>query len=140
MKTKKYPIPAVDIIIEKGDKIVLIHRAIYPFMNKLTIPGGHVDHGEMVEHAAVREAKEETGLKVKLKAILGVYSNPKRDPRYHTISIVFISKPLKGKIKSSREGEVHWFSLNKIDLKKMGFDHATILKDYIKLKKRLNKA
>lgn len=139
MKNEKHPIPMVDIIIEKNDKILLIHRAIYPYKNSMVLPGGHVEYGEIVENAAIREAKEETGLQVKLKEIFGVYSNPKRDPRFHSISIVFLATPLKGKIKSSHEGKVEWVDLNQIDFKNMGFDHAIILKDYIKWKKRLNK-
>jgi len=138
-KLIKNPIPVVDIIIEKDGRILLIHRAIYPFINKLVIPGGKVECGETVENAAIREAKEETGLKVKLKGLFGVYSNPKRDPRFHSISTVFVAKPVKGKIKSSYEGEVEWFDLDGIDFSNMGFDHALILKDYIILKKRLNK-
>ncbi len=139
MRTEKHPIPMVDIIIEKNDKVVLINRAKYPYINKMVLPGGHVEYGETVENAAMREAKEETGLHIKLKGLFGVYSNPKRDPRFHSMSIVFIAEPSKGKMKSSYEGKVKWVDLNQIDFKNMGFDHALILKDYIRWKKRLNK-
>jgi len=138
-KLIKAPIPVVDIIIEKDGRILLLHRAIYPFIGKLVIPGGKVEYGETVENAAIREAKEETGLKVGLKKLFGVYSNPKRDPRMHSISAVFIAKPVKGNLKSSYEGKVEWFDLDEIDLSNMGFDHSQILKDYIRLKKRINK-
>lgn len=81
----KNPIPTVDVIIEKGDKIVLVERSIEPFRGKLALVGGHVEYGETVENAAVRETREETGLNIELTDILGVYSNPKRDPRGHRI-------------------------------------------------------
>ena len=92
----------VDIICRKGDKILLIRRAAnssaHP--NKLAWPGGFVDEKETVEHAALRELKEETGVDAKLKEILGVYSDPKRDPRGHTISTVFIADWKKGEPKA----------------------------------------
>lgn len=127
---------AVDSIVAKGNKILLLKRAIQPFKDKLTLPGGMVEHGETVEQAAIREVKEETGLEVKLKTILGVYSDPIRDPRFHSVSVVFIAEPIKGKLKSSFEGIVKWYNINEINLKNLGFDHAKILKDYLKWKKR----
>ncbi|MGC9022140.1 MAG: NUDIX domain-containing protein, partial [Dissulfurimicrobium sp.] len=84
IKIHANPIPTVDIIIETAGGIVLIERKNPPF--GWAIPGGFVDYGECVEAAAIREALEETGLKIRLKTLLGVYSNPDRDPRMHTIS------------------------------------------------------
>lgn len=132
---KKYSVPVVDTIIKKDNRIILIKRKNYPFKNKLVIPGGKVIYNETVEHAAIREAKEETGLKVRLKEILGIYSNPKRDPRWHSISTVFIAEPITDKLKEGFEGKPRWYPLDKIDFKNLGFDHAKILKDYIKWKK-----
>ncbi|HEX4210276.1 MAG TPA: NUDIX hydrolase, partial [Candidatus Binataceae bacterium] len=79
---------AADLIIEVGDRIVLIDRKNFPF--GWALPGGFVDFGETVEQAAVREAREETSLDVKLRALLGIYSQPDRDPRGQTISAVYI--------------------------------------------------
>lgn len=132
----KSPCPTVDIIIEKDGKIALVKRKKEPFKDKLAIPGGFVEYNETVEHAAVREAEEETGLKVELKEILGVYSIPTRDPRKHTITTAFVAKPLSGKLKADTDAEeVNWYSLKKIDFQKLAFDHGKILKDYIKWKK-----
>src|SRR6185295_15842951 len=93
MTDHKSPILAVDIIIENRHidhfGIVLISRK-YPPLG-WALPGGHVDYGESVESAAVREAKEETGLDVDLDCLLGVYSSPNRDPRKHVVSVVFIA-------------------------------------------------
>ena len=81
------PTPTVDIIIHKDGKILLIKRKNPPF--GWALPGGFVDEGETVEQAAIREAKEETGLDVQLETLLYVYSDPRRDMRQHTLSIVF---------------------------------------------------
>src|SRR5713226_4427364 len=79
---------AADVIVEIGDRVVLIERKNFP--PGWAIPGGFVDYGETVEQAAVREAREETSLQVELRALLGVYSRPDRDPRGQTIGIVYI--------------------------------------------------
>ena len=75
-------------------------------------------------------------LKIKLLEILGVYSFPKRDPRFHTVSVAFIAEPVGGKLKSSFEGRVKWYDIKKLNFKNLGFDHTKILRDYIKWKKR----
>ncbi len=128
----KNPIPTVDIIIEVEQEdgslgIVLIERGNEPF--GWAIPGGFVDYGESVEDAAVREAEEETNLKVELTNLLGVYSNPGRDPRHHTISVVFVArtsgKPLAGD-DAKNLAVFHEQNLPS----NLAFDHAEILRDY----------
>jgi 8-oxo-dGTP diphosphatase len=93
MPRPRTPEIAADIVIELEDRpgrpIVVIRRAHPPLGHAL--PGGFVDIGETVEHAAVREAREETGLDVRLVALLGVYSDPARDPRGHTVAIVYVA-------------------------------------------------
>ncbi len=93
MPRPRTPEIAADIVIELEDRpgrpIVVIRRAHPPLGHAL--PGGFVDIGETVEHAAVREAREETGLDVTLVALLGVYSDPARDPRGHTVAIVYVA-------------------------------------------------
>lgn len=131
----KTPLLSVSITIEKDEKILLIVREIEPYKNKLILPGGFVEYGETVEQAAVRESEEETGLKVKLKEILGVYSDPKRDPRFCSGDVSFVAEVVGGKLKGSFEGKPKWYSLKEIDFDKMGFDHGKILKDFIKWKK-----
>ena len=79
---------AADVIVEVGDRIVFIERKNFPF--GWAFPGGFVDFGETVEHAAVREALEETSLEVELRALLGVYSRPDRDPRGQTVTVVYV--------------------------------------------------
>jgi ADP-ribose pyrophosphatase YjhB (NUDIX family) len=122
------PIPTVDIIIELEDKgIILIKRAKEPF--GWAIPGGFVDYGESLEDAARREAREETSLGVELSGQLGAYSAPDRDPRHHTISVVFLAHA-RGE-PEARDDALEVGVFTKEDLpSSLAFDHAQILADY----------
>jgi ADP-ribose pyrophosphatase YjhB (NUDIX family) len=121
------PLPTVDVIIEVSKGIVLIKRKNPPY--GWALPGGFVDYGETLEDAAVREAKEETSLTVKLVSVLGAYSDPERDPRHHTISYVFIARS-RGKAKASDDAiEIGIFDRNSLP-KDLAFDHDKILQDY----------
>jgi len=128
----KNPIPTVDIIIaQPGRGVALVRRRFEPL--GWALPGGFVDYGESVESAAVREAWEETGLKVDLRGLLGVYSDPARDPRLHTISSVFIAATdapefIKG---GDDAAEARFFLLN--DLPELVFDHEKIMRDFARL-------
>ncbi len=127
MKVYKNPVPTVDIIIEIGKEIVLIERKNSPY--GWAIPGGFVDYGESVECAAVREAKEETSLDVELVTLLGVYSEPDRDPRFHTISTVFVASS-NGSPKANDDAKsIGLFNQMRIP-EKMAFDHLKIVSDY----------
>jgi len=134
MKKPKSPILTVDgILLEKG-KVLLVKRSIPPFFGFWVLPGGHVDYGETVENAIKREMKEELGVPVKIKELFGVYSDPTRDPRYHTVSVVYLLEKTSGKIRLNREAsEFRYFSLKNLP-KKIGFDHRKVLTD---LKKKL---
>ena len=133
----KNPIPTVDIIIEKDDRIVLIRRKNEPFKGKLAIPGGFVNEGELLEDRAIKEAKEETSLDVELKEILGVYSIPDRDPRGHIMSTVFIAKPIGGIVEGGDDAaSAAWFKIDDKILNEVSFDHKKIITDYLKWKKR----
>ncbi len=132
MPVYKNPYPTVDIIIEYKDGIVLIKRKNPPL--GWAIPGGFVDYGESLYDAAIREAKEETSLNIKLIEQFYTYSRPDRDPRFHTISTVFIAKG-SGKLKGmddAREAKV----FSKKDLpNEIVFDHLEIISDYFTYKK-----
>lgn len=133
MKTQKYrnPIPTADIIIKTSGGIVLIRRKNPPF--GWAIPGGYIEYEESAERAAVREAKEETNLDVKLEKLFHVYSDPKRDPRQHNIAIVFVANA-KGKPEARDDAKgVKTFKRKEIP-KKMAFDHRLILEDYFNKK------
>jgi 8-oxo-dGTP diphosphatase len=125
---RKSPLLAVDIVIRRKDRsVVLIKRLNPPFKDHFAIPGGFVEYGETVEQAAKREAEEETGLKVANLRLVGVYSDPARDPRGHVISIAFLANELGGVLKASTDAkEVRAFE--KIP-DKLAFDHLRILTD-----------
>lgn len=123
----KNPVPTVDLIIEYNEGLILIKRKNPP--EGWALPGGFVDYGETLESAAKREAKEETGLDVELIRQFHAYSDPKRDPRYHTITVVFLAKA-KGKPKAGDDAkEIGTFKKNTLP-DTIAFDHRKILKDY----------
>ena len=124
------PIPTVDIIIDLESKgIVLIKRKNPPY--GWAIPGGFVDYGESLEEAAVREAREETNLDVELLRQFHTYSDPKRDPRHHTITTVYIAKG-KGKPEARDDAlEIGVFTRSNLP-EQIAFDHRAILEDYFR--------
>jgi len=124
------PALTVDVVIELVDRpgrpFVLVERRNPP--PGFALPGGFVDVGETVEDAARREALEETGLAVTLKSLLGVYSDPKRDPRLHTVSIAYVGQA-RGEPKAGDDAaRIRIATLD--DLPELAFDHAQILADY----------
>ena len=142
------PLPTVDVIIElpvkgKGNGIVLIERKNPP--NGWAIPGGFVDYGESLEEAAVREAREETSLEVELLCQMHAYSDPRRDPRFHTVTVVFVGRALEGGEPNAPIAPIA--PIAKDDAKAVGvftednlptpiaFDHADVLRDYFRWKK-----
>ncbi|MEB3826356.1 NUDIX hydrolase [Phormidium sp. CCY1219] len=130
--TYRNPIPTVDIIIELVDfpnrPIVAIERLNPPY--GWALPGGFVDYGESVETAAVREAKEETGLDVELLEQFHVYSDPNRDPRKHTLSVVFVARAMGTPQASDDAKNLEIFHPNDGLPENLCFDHDRILQDY----------
>lgn len=134
MKKYKNPIPTVDIIIEMEKSngqmgIVLIKRKNPPY--GWALPGGFVDYEESLEQAAIREAKEETDLDIHLKEQLHTYSDPKRDPRKHTITTVYIATAQGTPQARDDAAELGIFSKQDINFP-LAFDHAKILEDYFR--------
>ncbi len=134
MKKHNCPIPTVDIIIEITRKngqegIILIKRKNPP--HGWALPGGFVDVGESLEEAAVREAKEETSLDIKLNNQFHTYSDPKRDPRKHTISTVYVATA-QGRPRAQDDAlDIRIFTQKEINFP-LAFDHKKILADYFK--------
>lgn len=121
------PLVTVDIIIEVGKRIVLIKRVNPP--HGWALPGGFVDYGESLEATAIREAKEETSLDVRLREQFHTYSAPDRDPRHHTVTTVFIATAAGSPRAADDAAKAALFSRNRLP-QPLVFDHETILKDY----------
>ncbi len=130
-KLQNGPFTTVDALIELPEGIVIIQRSNPPF--GWALPGGFVDYGESLEEAVKREAKEETGLELTEIKQFHTYSDPKRDPRFHTIGTVFIAKA-KGKPQAGDDAAgLKVVSLNDLKKYEFAFDHKKILEDYLKL-------
>ena len=135
-KLQNGPFTTVDAIIEIDDGIVVIKRSNPPF--GWALPGGFVDYGENLEEAVIREAKEETGLELTDVKQFHTYSDPSRDPRFHTIGTVFIAKA-KGKPRAGDDAvELKILKLKELEKIDFAFDHKKILEDYLKYKKGQN--
>lgn len=131
MPRPETPLLAVDIIIEPvhaPGRILLIERLNPP--HGFALPGGFVDVGESLEQAAVREALEETAMQVSLKALLGCYSNPNRDPRGHTVSAVYIASG-SGEPEARDDARALQLVDPKHPPEPLVFDHSLILQDYL---------
>ncbi len=123
----KTPFLTADALIIYEGKLVLIKRMNPPFENQFALPGGFVEIGETVEAATVREAKEETGLDIELVRLLGVYSDPSRDPRGHTVTVCYLARGF-GKLKAGSDAkDIRLFGFNEIP--KLAFDHNKIIEN-----------
>jgi 8-oxo-dGTP diphosphatase len=122
---------AVDIVVKRGQDYLFIQRKNAPFKGRLALPGGFIEPGQTAEVAAAAELKEETGIKVDPRAarLIGVWSDPERDPRGRTISLAFLFEvPLKTQAKAGDDAaEVRWLTEAKIMGRKLAFDHLDIL-------------
>ena len=132
MPRPETPLLTVDaVILYESDKIVLIRRKNPPYQGELALPGGFVDIGETVENACIREVREETNLNVTINNLIGVFSDPKRDPRGHTVTIAFLCEPADKKSAPRAQDDaaaLEFIPLSEISSLKMAFDHLDIIK------------
>ncbi len=127
------PLLTVDAVILLNNKkdVVLIQRKNPPFQGQFALPGGFVDVGETVENACIRESKEETNINVKILKLIGVFSDPNRDPRGHNITVAFLCEPLTKKEKPkalSDAAALKVVPLSKLSSLELAFDHMEIIK------------
>ncbi len=123
------PTLAVDVIIEYPNReVVLVRRGVEPFKGMWALPGGRVEVGETVEAAAIREAREETGLEIQLSRLVGVYSDPQRDPRGHVVSIVFHARPIGGSLAADTDAAEVTKTADFLKTR-LAFDHRLMLED-----------
>lgn len=121
----------VDVVVPSEDgRVLLIRRGSEPFEGHWALPGGFVEVGETVEYAAVREAEEETGLNVEILRLVGVYSDPNRDPRGHNVSCAFLARPVPGSSAdpsaATDAAEAGFLDPSTVEL---AFDHEKIIGD-----------
>ena len=132
----KYRNPSLttDIFIFDDDlNFILIKRKNEPYKDYWALPGGFVDYGECVEDAAIREALEETSINVELKELVGVYSDPSRDPRGHTVSITYTARWNMNKMNAADDAcDIGLFKQEDLEKINLAFDHTKIIKDCLK--------
>lgn len=118
----------VDGILIKDKSVLLIQRKNEPYQGAWALPGGFVEYGEKTDDAVIREVFEETGLRVKIHMLLGVYSDPHRDPRGHTVSVVYLVDEMGGTLNAGDDaGGVRFFKVDQLPT--LAFDHAQIIQD-----------
>ena len=128
--TLQSPKITVDGVIIQDNRILLVKRKFPPFQDHWALPGGFVEYGETTEAAVMREISEETGLYTTVKKLMGVYSDPKRDPRGHTITIVYSLCISDGTLKSGDDADdAAFFELQ--HLPTLAFDHKKIIQDVV---------
>lgn len=136
MPTPLTPLVATDaVVVDSRRRVLLIRRKFPPFQGMYALPGGFVEVGETLEDACRRELEEETGIKAGRLQLVGVYSDPKRDPRFHCISAVYLtrvrsSNAVAGDDAAAAEWIEDW---RRVDL---AFDHASVLREAMRLLRR----
>ena len=130
----KVPKLTADGIVFNDGQILLVKRKNQPFKDKWALPGGFVEYKERIEDAVVREICEETGLKTKVIDLVGVYSDPNRDPRGHTITIAYHLEECGGRLEHGDDAaDAKFFKID--DLPDLSFDHSKIINDFLRRKK-----
>ena len=134
MADYKIPSLTTDIFIYNEDYyFILIKRRNDPYKDYWALPGGFVEYGESVESAAIREAKEETSIDVELKDLVNVYSDADRDPRSHTVTVVYTAKgDFNSRKANSDAKDINIFKANELNKINIAFDHEKIIKDCLK--------
>ncbi|MBL8548183.1 MAG: NUDIX hydrolase [Hyphomonadaceae bacterium] len=120
------------VVFDAAGRLLLIRRANEPFQNRYALPGGFVESGETVEAAALRELKEETGIDGRIDRLIGVYSDPDRDPRAHNVSVAFLVAPIDLVVKAGADAAAAAFISDWRNVR-FAFDHAKIVADACKL-------
>jgi 8-oxo-dGTP diphosphatase len=126
VETFRNPLPTVDVVVIRSGRVLLIERMNPPA--GWALPGGFIDYGESAEAAAVRELAEETGLKAQQLEMLGVYSDPLRDPRHHTLSVVYMGMAEGEPVAGDDAAATKWFPLDDLP-QQVAFDHRRVIAD-----------
>ena len=135
---KKLPRVTVDAFVrDRRGRLLLVRRGRPPFLGSWALPGGFCEYGETTEACCARETREETGVTVKVRRLLGVYSDPRRDPRWHTVTVLYAARPIRGRALGSDDAaEARWFSPKEISGARFAFDHGEIIHEQLGLRRR----
>jgi 8-oxo-dGTP diphosphatase len=141
-KNKKLPRLTVDAWIrDRRGRLLLVQRGRPPFEGSWGLPGGFCEWKETTEHCCAREAREETGLKVKVGKLLGVYSDPERDPRGHNVTVLYEARPIGGSVKGGDDAaDARWFSRKELSGLSFAFDHGKIIREQLARQRRSDRA
>lgn len=132
LSSMEYKSPSItaDGILIKNQQILLVKRKNQPFKGKWALPGGFVEYEEKTEDTVIREVLEETGLKTKINQLAGVYSDPDRDPRGHTITVAYILDIIGGELVAGDDAsDVKFFNVK--ELPNLSFDHSKIINEVL---------
>jgi 8-oxo-dGTP diphosphatase len=135
---RRQPRLTVDAWIEDPrGRVLLVRRGRAPFRGRWAFPGGFCEWGETTEESCAREALEETGLKVRIGDVLGVYSDPHRDPRGHTVSVLYDAKPVEGTARGGDDAsDARWFTPGELAKLDLAFDHHEIVREQLARRRR----
>ena len=121
---------------DRRGRLLLVRRGGPPFQGRWALPGGFCDVGETTEECGAREVEEETGVKVRIGKLLGVYSDPKRDPRGHTVSVLYEARPIKGVARGGDDAaEARWFAPREVAKLELAFDHGRIVRERLRARR-----
>ncbi len=137
-RKKKLPRLTVDAFVEdRRARLLLVKRGRPPFLGNWGLPGGFCEYGETTEICCARETREETGVSVRVGRLLGVYSNPGRDPRWHTVTVLYEARPVRGIAKGSDDAaEARWFTKRELRGLEFAFDHGMIIRQQLARRRR----
>ena len=118
---------------DRRGRLLLVRRGGPPFKGRWALPGGFCEVGERTEECGAREVEEETGVKVRIGKLLGVYSDPKRDPRGHTVSVLYEARPIRGVARGGDDAaEAAWFTRREVERLELAFDHGAIVREQLR--------
>jgi 8-oxo-dGTP diphosphatase len=117
---------------DRRGRLLLVRRGLPPFQGRWALPGGFCEAGETTEECGAREVAEETGVEVRIGRLLGVYSDPKRDPRGHTVSVLYEARPIRGAARGGDDAsEARWFTRQQVEKLVLAFDHGKIVRELL---------
>ncbi len=132
-KSLKYPRLTVDSFVrDRKGRLLLVRRGRPPYEGRWGLPGGFCEWKETTEACCARETLEETGLRVRVGRLLGVYSKPDRDPRGHNVTVLYAARPISGRVHGGDDAaEARWFGVRELASLRFAFDHGKIVREQL---------